>query len=202
MRSRPFRGAHAGLPAAGAPEPRGGAPRRLAQLRRAQPGGVPGTHGERVPARPGLRAHRTDDRRGNAGRLMIRGAESKVIRGWAALDLVVSALFAVPPLAALLLGFLYSINGRLGGASSAPPFESVHWLFVCLMGGLGVVWAVARLVEPVRTLGLIDAVARLWVGALIAYFVFARGAPTVLLLFVATELGGALHQSWLLRRAA
>jgi hypothetical protein len=133
---------------------------------------------------------------------MIRGAESKVIRGWAALDLAVSAMFALPPLAALLLRLLYSLNGRLGGASVAPPFEAVHWLFVCLMGGLGVVWAVARLVEPVRTLGLIDAVARLWVGALIAYFVFARGAPTVLLLFVATEIGGALHQSWVLRRPA
>ena len=133
---------------------------------------------------------------------MIRGAESKVIRGWAALDLAVSALFALPPLAALLVRLLYSLNGRLGGASVAPPFEPVQWLFVCLMGGLGVVWAVARLVEPVRTLGLIDAVARLWVGALIAYFVFARGAPTVLLLFVATEIGGALHQSWVLRRPA
>jgi hypothetical protein len=32
--------------------------------------------------------------------------------------------------------------------------------------------------------------------------VVARGAPTVLLLFVATEIGGALHQSWVLRRPA
>jgi hypothetical protein len=133
---------------------------------------------------------------------MIRGAESKVIRGWAVLDLTVSALFALPPLAALLLDVLYSLNGRLGGVSVAPPFEPVHWLFVCLMGGLGVVWAVARIVEPMRKLGLIDAAARLWVAALIAYFVFVRGAPVVLLLFVATELGGALHQSWLLRRPA
>ena len=133
---------------------------------------------------------------------MIRGAESKVIRGWASLDLTVSTLFALPPLAALLLDFLYALNGRLGGVSVAPPFEPVHWLFVCLMGGLGVVWAVARLVEPVRKLGLIDAAARLWVAVLIAYFVFARGAPVVLLLFVATEFGGALHQSWLLRRPA
>jgi hypothetical protein len=133
---------------------------------------------------------------------MIRGAESKVIRGWASLDLTVSMLFAVPPLAALLLDVLYSLNGRLGGVSVAPPFEPVHWLFVCLMGGLGVVWAVARLVEPLRKLGLIDAAARLWVAVLIAYFVVARGAPVVLLLFVATELGGALHQSWLLRRPA
>jgi len=133
---------------------------------------------------------------------MLRGTESGVIRGWAALDLVLSALFAVPPLAALLLGLLYALNGRLGGVSTAPPFEPVHWLFVCLMGALGVVWAVARLVEPVRRLGLIDVVARLWVAALIAYFVFARGAPTVLVLFLATELGGALHQLWLLRRPA
>jgi ABC-type amino acid transport system permease subunit len=133
---------------------------------------------------------------------MIRGAESKVIRGWAVLDLTVSALFALPPLAALLLDVLYSLNGRLGGVSVAPPFEPVHWLFVCLMGGLGVVWAVARIVEPMRKLGLIDAAARLWVAVLIAYFVFVRGAPVVLLLFVATEFGGALHQSWLLRRPA
>ena len=133
---------------------------------------------------------------------MIRGAESKVIRGWAVLDLTVSALFALPPLAALLLDVLYSLNGRLGGVSVAPPFEPVHWLFVCLMGGLGVVWAVARIVEPMRRLGLIDAAARLWVAVLIAYFVFVRGAPVVLLLFVATEFGGALHQSWLLRRPA
>jgi hypothetical protein len=133
---------------------------------------------------------------------MLRGTESGVIRGWAALDLVLCALFAVPPLAVLLLGLLYALNGRLGGVSTAPPFEPVHWFFVCLMGALGVVWAVARLVEPVRRLGLIDVVARLWVAALIAYFVFARGAPTVLVLFLATELGGALHQLWLLRRPA
>jgi len=133
---------------------------------------------------------------------MIRGAESKVIRGWAVLDLAISALLALPPLAALLLDFLYALNGRLGGVSVAPPFEPVHLLFVCLMGGLGVVWAVARLVEPERKFGLIDAAARLWVAVLIAYFVFARGAPVVLLLFLATELGGALHQSWLLRRPA
>ena len=133
---------------------------------------------------------------------MLRGTESRAIRGWAALDLVVSALFAVPPLAAFLLAFLYALNGRLGGESTAPPFEPVHWIFVCLMGGLGVAWAIARLVEPVRRLGFIDAVARLWVSALIAYFVFARGAPAVLMLFLVTELGGALHQLWLLRRPA
>lgn len=133
---------------------------------------------------------------------MIRGAESTVIRGWAALDLVLCASFAVPPLAVLFVSLLYALNGLLGGVSAAPPFEPVHWLFVCLMGGLGVAWAIARIVQPVRPLGVIDAVARLWVGALIAYFVLARGAPPVLLAFLATELGGALHQLWALRRPA
>jgi len=133
---------------------------------------------------------------------MLRGTESGVIRGWAALDLVFCALFALPPLAALLLDVLYSLNGRLGGVFVAPPFEPVHWLFVCLVGGLGVTWAAARILLPMRLLGRIDGIARLWVCALIAYFVFVRGAPPVLLAFLVTELAGALHQLWSLRSSA
>jgi hypothetical protein len=133
---------------------------------------------------------------------MLRGPESRVIRGWAALDLVVTAMLALPPLAALFVRLLYALNGRLGGVSASPPFDPAHWLFVCLAGALGVVWAIARMVEPVRPLGVIDAFARLWVSALIAWFVLARGAPPVLLVFLATELGGALHQLWALRRPA
>ena len=37
---------------------------------------------------------------------------------------------------------------------------------------------------------------------LILYLVFVAGAPPVLLAFVATELGGALHQFWALRSSA
>jgi hypothetical protein len=133
---------------------------------------------------------------------MLRGPESRVIRGWATLDLVVTALIAVPPAAALFIKLIYGLNGLLGGVLPVPPFDPVHWLFVCLAGALGVAWAIARMVQPVRPLGMIDAVARLWVSALIAYFVFARGAPPVLLAFLATELGGSLHQLWALRRPA
>jgi hypothetical protein len=133
---------------------------------------------------------------------MIRGAESRVIRGWATVDLVVTAVLALPPLAALFVELLYSLNGLVGGTSASPAFDPLHWFFVCLAGALGVVWAVARMAQPVRSLGVIDAVARLWVSALIAWFVFSRGAPLVLLAFLATELGGALHQFWALRRPA
>jgi hypothetical protein len=133
---------------------------------------------------------------------MIRGRESRVIRGWALLDLVVTSLLAVPPLAALFVKLLYALNGLAGGTAVIPAFDALHWFFVCLAGALGVVWAIARIVEPVRPLGRIDAFARLWVSALIAWFVFSRGAPVVLLLFIATELGGAAHQLWTLRRPA
>jgi len=133
---------------------------------------------------------------------MLRSAESRVVRGWAVLDLVITALLAVPPLASVFMNILYAVNGHLGGVSARPPFEPVHWLFVCLMGGLGVTWAVARILLPMRLLGRIDGIARLWVCALIAYFVFVRGAPPVLLVFLVTELAGALHQLWSLRSSA
>lgn len=133
---------------------------------------------------------------------MIRSAESRIVRGWAVLDLVITALLAVPPLAVVFVNILYALNGHLGGVSARPPFEPVHWLFVCLMGALGVTWAAARILLPMRLLGRVDGIARLWVGALIAYFVFVRGAPPVLLAFLVTELAGALHQLWSLRSSA
>ncbi len=133
---------------------------------------------------------------------MIRDTDTAVVRAWAIVDLLVCAPLAVPPLAAGVLRVLYLVNGLLGQAAVPPPFDAVHWLFVCLMGALGVAWAVARLVLPLRPLGTIDALARVFVGLLIAYFVVARAAPAVFLAFVATEFGGALHQFWTLRRPA
>jgi len=133
---------------------------------------------------------------------MMSRTESRVVRGWAAFDLVVCALFVLPPVAEVFLRGLFAINGRLGGTASVPPFDPLHWLFVSLAGALGVAWAVARLLAPLRLLGRVDAFARLWVAALILYLVFAAGAPPVLLAFVATELGGALHELWALRSSA
>lgn len=133
---------------------------------------------------------------------MMNSAESRVVRGWAAFDLVVCALFVLPPVAEMFLAGLFAVNGRLGGSPSLPPFDALHWLFVGLVGALGVAWATARLLAPLRILGRVDGFARLWVAALILYLVFAAGAPPVLLAFVATELGGALHQLWALRSSA
>ncbi len=121
------------------------------------------------------------------------GRQVAVVRGCAAFDLVVTGLFALPPVARLVLAVVYALNGALGGTATPPPFVPVQWLFVHLTGALGVVWAVARLLWPLRGLGLADAVARTWVAGIIALAI-AEGGPGVLALFVATELGGAILQ--------
>lgn len=124
-----------------------------------------------------------------------------VMRFWAGLDLVITAILALPPTALWFIATLFEINGLLGGSGSPPPFAPVHLLFVCLMGGLGVLWALARLLRPQRFLGLMDGWARLWVAGLLAWFIWVAGAPVALGLFILTELVGSAHQLWVLRRA-
>ncbi len=126
--------------------------------------------------------------------------QSNVIRTWAWIDLVVTALMAVPPLAVIFIELLYALNSLMGGTATPPDFAGIHWLFVCVAGTLGVAWAVARISQPVRPLGIIDGLARLWVSALIVYYVLEREAPAALLLFLVTEIIGAIHQLWVLRR--
>lgn len=122
------------------------------------------------------------------------------MRFWAGFDLLVTGILALPPTALWFIATLYQLNGMLGGSASPPPFAPVHLLFLCLMGGLGVVWALARIFRPQRFLGLMDGWARLWVGGLIAWFVWGAGAPVALGLFVVTEFVGGLHQLWVLRK--
>ena len=128
--------------------------------------------------------------------------ETNVIRGCATLDLVVTGLMALPPTAGMFVDVLYRANGWLGGDAVAPPFVAVQWMFVHLAGALGVLWAIARIVQPTRFLGLADAVGRACVGGLILWHVVAGGAPPVLLAFVATEWLGTLLQWVVLRTRA
>ncbi|MCZ7620620.1 MAG: hypothetical protein M5U32_20760 [Myxococcota bacterium] len=70
-----------------------------------------------------------------------------------------------------------------------------------MSGTLGVLWALARLARPVRSLAWADAIGRAWVGFLILRFALAGAAPRVFLLFVVTEWAGAAAQLVALRRA-
>ena len=126
-------------------------------------------------------------------------AETRVIRGCGIFDLVVTGPMAVPLAASVFIDVLYFVNGWLGGEAVAPPFVAVQWMFVHLAGALGVLWAIARIMEPTRFLGLADAAGRACVGGLILWHVVAGGAPVVLLAFVVTEWLGALLQ-WVVLR--
>jgi hypothetical protein len=100
----------------------------------------------------------------------------------------------LPPLAEHFISLLYNINGKLGGEANAPPFPPTAMFFVCLSGSLISLWCIARYLKPIGLFALIDGWGRVWISLLIVWFVAVEGAPRVLLLFVVTELLGAIAQ--------
>ena len=125
--------------------------------------------------------------------------QTNVVRGWAVFDLAITAMLATSFTAKLFIDTLYQLNGFTGGTTVVPYFAGIHWLFVCLAGVLGVLWALSRMLRPSRFCGLLDVCGRAAVAALIAYFIAEHGAPNILWAFVVTELVGAVHQFWRLR---
>ncbi len=122
----------------------------------------------------------------------------RTVRFWAGLDFLVTLPLVVPPGVAVLLDLLNGLNRAFGG-TGALSLSATGMLFACLTGALAVTWAVARWWRADAGLGRLDAVARLWVGAVIVVAVL-QGLPPVLLLFVVTEWAGAAHQFFSLRR--
>lgn len=120
--------------------------------------------------------------------------DPKLVRFWALVDSSIAPALSLPPLAQLFVDFIYWANGWLGGASTAPMFEPIHWFFVCLSGALVSVWVIVRLLRPLGVFALVDGWARVWVSALIVYYVAIENAPGVLLVFVITEMAGAVAQ--------
>lgn len=131
---------------------------------------------------------------------MSKRQTANVIRAWAGLDLLVTGLLVLPPVAGWLIDMLMQINGWFGGRMLLTDSSGFAMLFVAMTGTLGVVWAITRLLAPTQRLGAIDAAARLWVGGLIVYFVFFQNVPGILLLFVITEWVGSVHQAYRLIR--
>jgi hypothetical protein len=116
------------------------------------------------------------------------------VRLWAMIDSSVSYPLALPPLAEHFLNLLYVVNGKLGGDPVAPAFSPMQLFFVSLTGSLVAIWCVARYLKPIGLFALIDGWGRVWVSALIVWFVAIEGAPRVLLLFIVTEMAGAFAQ--------
>ncbi|MEO7116004.1 MAG: hypothetical protein ABIZ18_09085 [Caldimonas sp.] len=116
------------------------------------------------------------------------------VRFWAIVDSSLSYTLALPPLAQHFISLLYSINGKLGGSPTAPAFTPLQMFFVCLSGSLIGLWCIARYLKPIGLFALIDGWGRVWVSLLIIWFVAVEGAPRVVLLFVITEMLGAIAQ--------
>ena len=109
-------------------------------------------------------------------------------------DAAVSYTLALPPLAEHFIAVLYFLNGKMGGDSTVPVFSPLQLFFVCLSGSLVSLWCLARWLKPIGLFALLDGWGRVWISGLIIYFVAVAGAPRVLLLFVATEMIGAIAQ--------
>lgn len=118
----------------------------------------------------------------------------RTVRFWALIDSAVSYTLALPFLAEHFISMLYFVNGRLGGDPVAPVFEPMQLFFVCLSGTLVSLWCLARYLKPIGLFALLDGWGRVWISLLIVWFVAAEGAPRVLLLFVVTEMAGAVSQ--------
>ncbi len=127
-------------------------------------------------------------------RMNLERVRRREVRFWALVDSSVSYTLALPPLAEHFISLLYYVDGELGGASVAPVVTPLQMFFVCLSGSLIALWCVARYLKPIGLFALIDGWGRVWVSLLIVWFVLVEGAPRVLLLFIVTEMLGAVSQ--------
>lgn len=116
------------------------------------------------------------------------------VRIWSAIDALITGPLLIPASALWYIDTLYQLNNLLGEQILTPRFNGLQLFFVCLAGGLGVLWALIRLLWPQPKLSLADSLGRLWFAGLISLFVIEYELPDILWLFVLTELSGAMHQ--------
>lgn len=123
------------------------------------------------------------------------------VRAVALFDLAATAPMAVPVLGDWYVAWLFSGFGINGVAAVAQSWPLSAAVFVALTGILGILWNGCRLLHPeFKPLVRFDVWGRCAVAAVLLYFIFLRGAPGVLWLFVFSELAGALIESAALRR--
>ena len=109
--------------------------------------------------------------------------------------------FVVPSLALAIIALLLDLELNLFGPGRVTALPAHPWsIFISLMGILGVVWAIARLVVEDDRLCLIDAVARMCVAGLIIFGLVAMNLPVVFIGFIVTELVGTIATLALWRR--
>ncbi|HEV7732106.1 MAG TPA: hypothetical protein VGR62_08085 [Candidatus Binatia bacterium] len=121
------------------------------------------------------------------------------LRRVAMLDLALTLPFALPIVAERVVVLLQDVDQMLGLGTPFVRLDPMHLLFMNLMGVIAVVWNWARLRSHSTELATMDVPARCVVAGLIVFYVAVMRVTPVLLLFAATEIGGAVIQSRALR---
>ena len=124
------------------------------------------------------------------------------VRAFALFDLVVTGLLALPWVADRVLALLLTWFG-LDGSPGDCSFDPLMMAFVNLAGILGVLWNGRRYVAPTPEHRRWDMWGRVAVAVLLVFYVVFKDVPSVLLLFVVSELAGAdAERRWLATRDA
>lgn len=118
----------------------------------------------------------------------------QVIKAIAAFDFLTTLPFVLPWTASIYLNTVFWMHDALDFAPQ-PAWDGapLTMLFVNIVGILAVIWAIVRWRTPSRSYAHIDACGRLTVAAILLFHIAGSVTP-VLLIFVATELVGAIWQ--------
>ena len=116
-------------------------------------------------------------------------------------DLAVTAPFATPWTAALVLTVLGKLHDSLGLPGEAmPEFETSHMLYVTLFGIIVTLWSVVRIVRPIPLLIAADTIGR---AAFSMTFIWTltQGHSAIVVPFLVLEVAFLVYQALGVRAA-
>ena len=116
-------------------------------------------------------------------------------------DLAVTAPFATPWTAALMLTVLGKLHDSLGLPGEAmPEFETSHMLYVTLFGIIVTLWSVVRIVRPIPLLIAADTIGR---AAFSMTFIWTltQGHSAIVVPFLVLEVAFLVYQGLGVRAA-
>ncbi|MBD8623045.1 hypothetical protein [Pseudomonas sp. CFBP 13727] len=117
----------------------------------------------------------------------------QIVRASAVYDLVVTAGFMTPWTALLVFEGFAALSAALALDRTVPTLDITAMLFANLLGSIVVVWSIWRLVQPSRSVGLYDTLARVLFAAW-QLFAVAHGASFLILGFTVFEVAFAIAQ--------
>jgi hypothetical protein len=117
----------------------------------------------------------------------------QVVRVSAFYDLLATAGFMTPWTASLVFKGFADLSGALALDRAVPTLDLTAMLFANLLGSVVVIWSVWRLMQPSRSIGLYDAMARMLFASW-QLFAVAHGASFLILGFTCFEAVLAIAQ--------